>query len=65
MKRDLAQVRADLCLDWGEEPGSLKEQLLYDELFHMGNCYIDLCLSDKSYSSVLMGMGQMKEYDPA
>ena len=61
MKRDLAQVRADLCLEWGEEPGSLKEQLLYDELFHMGNCYIDLCLSDKSYSSVLMGMGQMKD----
>ena len=60
MQRDLRKIQEELCLDWGRESGSQREQVLYDELYHLGGCYIDLCLSDKSYSSIIMGMGQMK-----
>lgn len=61
MAKDMLQASRELCLDWADEPGSRKEQLIYDEMYHLGKSYIELCLSDKSYSSLIMGMGQMKE----
>ena len=46
---------AELC---GERS---KENLLYQELYHLGMLYASLCQEDKGYSSVLFGIGQLSD----
>ena len=41
--------------------GEIGEKILYQEIYHMGVLYINLCLEDKQYNSVLLGLGHMSE----
>ena len=51
--------------DWGlpvlEAGGELEQEIFYWEFYNMMKLYISLCLHDRTYSSVLMGMGKMKK----
>ena len=38
-----------------------EERLLYEELYHLGMLYIALCREDKTYNSLLLGLGTISE----
>lgn len=59
--RDLASVHADWKEEMAGAYGSIGEEVLYQELFHMILFYIRLCQTDRNYSSVLLGFGRMQD----
>ena len=61
IQRDLAQIQADWKYDLAASYGSIGEEVLYEELYHMILVYIQLCMTDRNYSSLLLGMGRMQE----
>ena len=60
-KKEMKQTQAYLCYDIPEKYGELGEEMLYLELYHMLDYYIDICLKDKKYGGILMGFGTMKK----
>lgn len=41
--------------------GDMARDLLYQECLHVSRVYVHLCFSDRNYSSVVLGMMQMKK----
>jgi len=60
-KRDMKKTKAYLCYDIPGKYGADGEEILYLEFYHMLDYYIDICLKDKKYGGLLMGMGTMKK----
>ena len=61
IQRDLASVMSDWKRDLAASYGSIGEEVLYQELYNMILVYIKLCMTDRNYSSLLLGMGRMQE----
>ena len=61
IQKDKAQIMDDWKVDIAKEYGEIGEQALYQELCNMTRLYLELCKNDKSYSSILLGLGRMKE----
>lgn len=57
LKKELENMGPDVVNEYGE----LGEKVLYDELYHMVNLYIQLCADDRAYGSVFLGLGKMKK----
>ena len=61
LRREIESIRKDWqfaeCLSYGETGANA----LYDELFNMTLLYIELCRRDKTYNSVLWGLGHISE----
>ena len=55
------EILADLGHDVCEKYGSRGMELWFKELCHTVRVYIDLCINDRSYGSVLFGLGKMKK----
>lgn len=60
-KKDIVQTQKFLCYDIPEKYGVNGEEILYLELYHLIDYYIDICFKDKKYSGLLMGLGTMKK----
>ena len=60
-KKDFQQTQTFLCYDIPDKYGVEGQEILYLELYHMIDYYIDICLKDKKYSGMLMGLGTMKK----
>lgn len=60
-KKDIKRTQEYLCYDIPDKYGAEGEAVLYLELYHMLDYYIDICLRDKKYSGLLMGLGTMKK----
>ena len=58
---DLESIRSDWKEELAASYGSIGEEVLYQELFHMILFYIRLCQSDRNYSSLLLGFGRMQD----
>lgn len=59
--REMKKAQSLLCYDIPEKYGKEGEEMLYLELYHMVDYYIDICLRDKKYSGLLLGFGTMKK----
>lgn len=57
IRKDLAVMGPEVVAEYGESG----EKVLYAELYHMANLYMELCSEDNSYASVLFGLGKMKK----
>ena len=61
LRREIESIKKDWqfaeCLSYGETGANA----LYDELFNMTLLYIELCRRDKTYNSVLWGLGHIAE----
>lgn len=44
-----------------KEYGELGQKVLYDELYHLVNLYIQLCSEDRNYGSIILGLGKMNK----
>ncbi|MBR1523727.1 MAG: hypothetical protein IJ641_04650 [Lachnospiraceae bacterium] len=61
LRKELDGIKADwqfpLCAEYGEAG----EKALYDELFNLSLFYFDICERDKTYNSVLLGLGHISD----
>ena len=61
LRREIDGIKNDwqfpLCAEYGE----VGEKALYDELFNISLFYFDLCEKDKTYNSVLLGLGHISD----
>ncbi|MCR5054468.1 MAG: hypothetical protein K6A69_06480 [Lachnospiraceae bacterium] len=48
-------------IDNMESLDDMRKQAVYDELFNMVTLYLSLCERDKSFSSLIFGLGKIKE----
>jgi len=60
-KKDIKETQAFLCYDIPDKYGEAGSDILYLELYHLIDYYIDVCLKDRKYSGLLMGLGSMKK----
>ncbi len=60
VKKEIAKIRSDFLLDLAKEHGEMGQRVLYDEFYNTARLYISLCQDDKSYNSILLGLGRMK-----
>ena len=60
IKKEILKIRSDLMLDFAKEHGEMGQRVLYDEYYNTARLYMGLCEEDKSYSSILLGLGRMK-----
>lgn len=61
VKKELDAIRSDWQLELCREYGEAGAQVLYEEFCNMSLVYFDLCQRDKSYSSIILGIGRMKD----
>lgn len=59
--KDMEQIRKDLCLDLQYEGSEIAEKVLYREYCHLIRLYLQLCMSDRSYSTTFMGLMSFNE----
>lgn len=59
MEKTAAKVRDELMM--GEGTTESLKQVLYQEYVNLISLYISLCQNDKTYKSVILGMGTIKE----
>ena len=61
LRKEIDGIKADwqfpLCAEYGETG----EKALYDELFNITLFYFDLCEKDKTYNSVVLGLGHISD----
>ena len=60
-KKEMKKTQEYLCYDIPDKYGADGEEILYLEIYHLIDYYIDICLKDKKYSGLLMGLGTMKK----
>ena len=60
-KKDIKKTQELLCYDIIDKYGADGEDMLYLELYHMLDYYIDICLRDKKYGGIIMGIGTLKK----
>ena len=61
LRKELDGVKADwqfpLCAEYGE----IGDKALYDELFNISLFYYDICERDKTYNSIVLGLGHISD----
>lgn len=60
-KKDMVLTQKMLCYDVVKSHGKLGEEVLFMELYHLVDFYIDICLRDKKYGGVVLGLGTLKK----
>ena len=61
VQRELEKILSDLQFETAEAFGEDGAEALSDELFNTVLFYIELCESDRTYNSLILGLGQIKE----
>lgn len=59
--REIEGIKSDLQFALAEPYGELGQKVLYQEFCNLSRVYINLCRTDRNYSSVILGIGKMKE----
>ncbi|MDO4622699.1 MAG: hypothetical protein Q4B22_07080 [Eubacteriales bacterium] len=64
-KAKLDKIHRNVQKDWKismiDEYGAIGREVYYEELFQLMQVYIHLCKEDKTYNSVVLGLGRIKE----
>ncbi|MGI6007565.1 MAG: DUF6553 family protein [Ruminococcus sp.] len=60
-KKEKNQILDSLCVDILEEGGETARELLYLEIYHMLDFYMEICQTDKKYSGLILGLGSMSK----
>lgn len=60
-RKEKDQIIQSLCVDILEESGESARELLYLEIYHMLDFYMDICKTDKKYSGLILGLGSMSK----
>ena len=60
-KREIKEIFSALQFDLVKEYGDAAKELLYLEIYHMVDFYIEICKNDKKYNSMIMGLGTISK----
>lgn len=60
IKKAIEDIREDFHMDLAAGYGEMGQRVLYDEFYNTARLYISLCEEDKTYNSILLGLGRMK-----
>ncbi|MGI6011371.1 MAG: DUF6553 family protein [Ruminococcus sp.] len=60
-KKEKNQILQSLCIDILQDGGETARELLYLEIYHMLDFYMDICKTDKKYSGLILGLGSMSK----
>lgn len=60
-KKDMQKTQEKLCFDLVQKYGKKGEEILFMELYHLVDFYIDICQRDKKYNGIILGLGTMKK----
>ena len=60
IKKEADRIRADFCLNLAKEYGETGQKVLYDEFYNTARLYMGLCEEDRTYGSIILGLGRMK-----
>ena len=55
-RKEKDQIMRSLCVDMLEEGDEKVRELLYLEICHMLDFYMDICKTDKKYSGLILGL---------
>lgn len=61
LKREIDGIKKDWQFELCESYGETGAKALYDELYNLVLLYMELCRRDKTYNSILWGMGHISE----
>lgn len=61
MDREKQKILEDWSMELAESYGEKGQEALYHEFCNMTRLYLKLCQEDKSYSSLILGIGTMKK----
>ena len=61
IEKEKKSVLSDWQLELAESYGETGRQVLYEEMFNLARLYMQICEEDKTYGSVILGLGQMKK----
>ncbi len=61
IKRDIASLRTIWAIDLAEEYGELGREIHYQEMKHLARTYITICMDDKNFSSMILGVGKLSK----
>ena len=60
-RKEKEQILNDWQVEMALSYGEVGEKALYQEMCNMTRLYLQLCRDDKTYSSILLGLGKMKD----
>lgn len=60
-KREIKDIFNGLQVEVLKEYGEEAKELVYLEFYHLADFYIDICLNDKKYGSIMFGLGTMSK----
>ncbi len=61
LRKEIEGVKKDWGFDLCREYGEAGEKALLDELFNIALFYFDICERDKTYNSVVLGLGHISD----
>lgn len=61
IKKEIESLRNSLAIDLAEEYGELGKQLHYEEMKQLARTYITICLDDKNFSTMILGVGKLSK----
>ena len=61
LRKEIDEIKKDWQFETCEEYGEAGEKALYDELFNLSLFYFELCERDKTYNSVVLGLGHITD----
>ena len=61
LEKEIEAIKKDWQFDLCGEYGEVGEKALHDELFNLSLFYFDLCEKDKTYNSVVLGLGHITD----
>ncbi len=59
--REIRKVKEDWDVELLKGRGELGEKLMYQELYNLIRFYMELCATDRNYTTTLFGMMRMDE----
>ena len=61
LAKDRDSIRSDFQLALADSYGEAGKRVFYEEFTNLARVFLELCRTDSNYSSVIFGMGKMKE----
>lgn len=60
-RKEMLKTQEMLCFDLVKKYGKKGEEVLFMELYHLIDFYIDICQRDKKYNGLILGLGTIKK----
>lgn len=60
IEKEKERIRQDFRTDLEQANGEIGTEVIYGEFYNVAKLYMHLCMEDRTYGAVLLGLGRMK-----